>query len=350
MSRATLPRRVLTASAVAGAVAGGAAAALYGAARFATARLRAIPDDPGAERLLAEPVWVSRRLASFDGGTINVVDREPPTGAARRQATFVLSHGVTLSVRTWLLQLDALPAAGFRTIAFDHRGHGASELGAGGHSVSNLADDVRGVLEGLDLHDVVLVGHSMGGIAVQSFVARFPHVASERLAGLVLLSTLARSPGGSQAARVNRLTERLARRTPDTTALWAAPNLGLLLARFGFGSDPKPSHVELVRRMMLDCSADTRAGAPRSLIGFDLADALASIAVPTMVVCGTADLITPLRESQRMASAIPSARLEVLAGGGHMLMLERAAALDALLTGFAVEVTTPAARHRESSA
>src|SRR4029450_5469791 len=97
-----------------------------------------------------------------------------------------------LSVRTWVKQMESLPDAGFRTIAFDHRGHGASSVGEGGHTLDTLAEDVRTVVEGLDLHDAVLVGHSMGGVAIQLFCLRHPEIAAERVAGIVLLSSLSR--------------------------------------------------------------------------------------------------------------------------------------------------------------
>lgn len=331
-------RRAARVAGIAGAILGAGAAAGYGITRAGARRLRAHTDDPDAQRLLEEPVWVSRTIPSFDGGTINVVDRAPPEGVERQPITFVLSHGVVLSVRTWLRQLDGLPAAGFRTIAFDHRGHGASQLGTAGHSIQNLAEDFRAVVEQLDLHDVVLVGHSMGGIAVQSFMMTHAEIAKERVAGLVLLSSLAKTVGGSRAAQMNQLAERVIRRTPDTTRIWAAPNLGLVLTRLGFGREPRPSHVELVRRMMADCDWQTRTAAPRSLIGFDLTDGLERIAVPTLIICGTHDAITPVWESQAMQRAIPGARLELLEGGGHMLMLERTAEVDRLLVDFAREV------------
>jgi len=63
----------------------------------------------------------------------------------------------------WAKQFASFPAAGFRAVAFDSRGHGESRAGSTGHSLDNLADDLRTVLEELDLRDVVLVGHSMGG-------------------------------------------------------------------------------------------------------------------------------------------------------------------------------------------
>ena len=134
----------------------------------------------------------------------------------------LLSHGVTLSVRTWAKQLDALAAAGFRVIAFDHRGHGESTVGTAGHGIEQLAHDMRSVIEGLDLHDVVIVGHSMGGIAAQSFCIHHPDLARARVAGIVLLSSLARSPLGANP-RVARLLSQMVNRLPDGAAALARP-------------------------------------------------------------------------------------------------------------------------------
>ena len=141
-------------------VAAGLAGAVYTGQRAAASRLRHRPDGDAA-RALDAPIYVDRRLDAFDGGSIYLVEsgEGPP---------IVLSHGVTNSIRSWFYQLESLPEAGFRTIAFDHRGHGGSNVGTAGHSLANLAEDMRSVVEGLDLRDAVLVGHSMGGVAVQA--------------------------------------------------------------------------------------------------------------------------------------------------------------------------------------
>jgi pimeloyl-ACP methyl ester carboxylesterase len=249
---------------------------------------------------------------------------------------------VTLSVRTWFYQLEQLPRDGFRVLAFDHRGHGDSVAGDSGHSLENLGEDLRSVLVGLDVRDAVLVGHSMGGVAVQQFVTTFPDIARERVRGIVLLSTLARAPFAGHTARFERRLDGLVSRLPDSTALWNARNLGFVLTRFGFGKDPKPSHVELVRRMMADCSDETRRLAPYALVGLDLSDAIAKIDLPTLVIGGTADLLTPAAEAARIARLIPDARLELIAGGGHMLMLERTDDVNRLITDFAREVQSNA--------
>ena len=315
---------------------GGVAGLAYGLQRLAATRMRRAPDGD-ARRALDAPGYLDHRLETHDRGTIYVVERgdelDPP---------IVLSHGVTLSVRTWFHQLEELPKEGFRTIAFDHRGHGRSVLGQEGHSLENLGRDVKTVLEGLDLHGAVLVGHSMGGVAVQSFVTRFPEVAAERVAGIVLLSTLAYTPFGSRSTRTKARLERISKRAPDAQLLWDAPNLGFLAARVGFGKNPHPSHVELVRTMMSECPPETRRDAPRVLVGLDLTRELPNVRIPTLVVGGTADVLTPSFEARRIAGLIPGARLELLRGGGHMLMLERTDELDRLIVDFAREVRAQA--------
>ncbi len=235
---------------------GGLAGAAYVAQRTAARRMKRAPDD-GAQRALDAPMYLDHRLETYDRGSIYVVE----TGD-RDNPPIVLSHGVTLSVRTWFHQLEELPKEGFRTIAFDHRGHGQSVLGDAGHSVENLAKDVKTVVEGLDLRDAVLVGHSLGGVAVQSFVIRYPEIAAERVAGIVLLSTLARTVLGSRSTRTKARIEKLTGVVPDVQWFWEGPNIGFLAARVGFGKYARPSHVELVRRMMAECPAETRRDTP----------------------------------------------------------------------------------------
>ena len=194
----TKRRAGIAAAAIAGA--GGLA---VGLPKIVARRMRNRPDGEARE-VLVTPIYESATLPSHDGGTIHVV-------IAGSGPPIVLSHGVTLSVRTWVRQLETLPAQGFRVVAFDHRGHGHSQVGESGFSVDNLGDDVRSVVERLDLRDAVLVGHSMGGIAVQSFLLRHPEVAAERIKGVVLLSTLGRVPlSGPRAAGLRSLINHLA--------------------------------------------------------------------------------------------------------------------------------------------
>ena len=319
-----------------------AGATAYGLELLAVARIHRVPDaDPDA--VLVPIAWAERSLPSHDGGTINLVDTGEAVSSNVRSnlaeplPTLVFSHGVTLSIRTWVRQIDTFAREGFRVVAFDHRGHGGAALGRNGFGVTDIGDDIDTLLEVLDLNKVILIGHSMGGIAAQSYLVRHREAANRRVCGLVLLSTLPSAMSGSQAARFGKVVERVTRRTPDSTRLWAHPHLGLLLARFGFGRDPRASDVELVRQMMLECDRKTRVEGPRSLIGFDLVRELGSISQPTLVIGGTADVITPPHDSQRMHDAIVGSELILFEGGGHMLMLERYREVNEAIRSFALK-------------
>ncbi|HZP31195.1 MAG TPA: alpha/beta hydrolase [Acidimicrobiia bacterium] len=321
-------RRVGVATGVAAGVAAGVAGTLYGTERAVVRGLRRRP-DPDSGTLGALVFDEARRLPSHDGGSIF-------TAARGDGPTVLLSHGVTLTSRVWVKQFAELPERGVRVVAFDHRGHGDSLVGDTGHSVSNLGWDVRTVVEGLDLRDVVVVGHSMGGIALQAFAIEHPAVLRERVAGIVLLSTMARTPVVGRRV-VRPVAEQLVGGF-DLAAFMARPELGTALARIGFGRDPQSSHVELTRQLLASCPPETTRLATAALIGLDLTPDLPSIDVPTIVACGTRDRLTPYAESRRMAELIPGARLETFIDAGHMLMLERTERFDRMVLDFVREV------------
>jgi pimeloyl-ACP methyl ester carboxylesterase len=336
------PKALKRTGLVAGATAGAFGLA-YATERALVARLRHRVDPDAGTSL--EPVFdAARVLDSHDGGTIYTISRgEGPV--------VVFCHGVTLSSRVWAKQFESFPAAGFRAVAFDSRGHGESRAGATGHSLDNLADDLRTVLEALDLRDALLVGHSMGGMAAQAFVIRHPDVVDERVCGLVLLSTSARN-FVSDARRVRGAVSKVINLGPDVGTFMRQRNLGLLLARIGFGDDPNPSNVEATREMLAACDKQTTREAASALLELDLTEDLPNVRLPTLVVVGSADALTPPRDSRRIAELVPGSRLVEYEGAGHMLMYERTDELDALVMAFADECQAgdaPRADERASS-
>ena len=96
--------------------------------------------------------------------------------------------------------------------------------------------------------------------------------------------------------------------------------------------------------MMRECPPETRLDAPRALIGLDLTAELPHVQIPTLVIGGTADVLTPPAQAAPDRDADPGARLEMIPGGGHMLMLERTDELDRLIVDFAREVGAAAER------
>lgn len=284
--------------------------------------------DPDVGRLGTLPFDEARHLPAPDGGHLF-------TTAHGHGPTFLFVHGFAMTSRVWTKQFRDLPRAGIRTLAFDHRGHGASTATLADTSVDNLADDIRVVVEGLDLRDSVAVGHSLGGMALLAFVVRYPEVAAARLRGVVLVSTAARLG----VAHVPLLGRAL---VPFTSGFvhsgaWARPDWSRAAARLLFGRDPVPSQVDLVRVLLASAREETVIGCAQALTSFDLTGQLGRVALPTLVVNGTADLLTTPGDARRLARGIPGARLELVSGAGHMVMLEQAERLGALLCGFARE-------------
>jgi pimeloyl-ACP methyl ester carboxylesterase len=318
-------RRVLKTLGVTAGIAAGAAGSAYVAQRAALAAIRRRP-DPDAGTLGGVEFDESWRFPSHDGGRVF-------TMARGHGAPILLSHGVTITSRVWVKQFRSLPREGVRVVAFDHRGHGASTVGDSGYSLDNLAADLRTVIEALDLRDAILVGHSMGGVAVQAFALRHPEVLHERVRGLVLVSTLAKT-SVSASRQLRCVAERVAGGF-DLRKVMARPNLGSMFSRIGFGREPLASHVELNREMLASCDTTTARQATTALLGLDLTAELSRLDLPTLVLGGTADVITPPSESRRLAELIPGARLHQFPGAGHMLMLERSEEFDRLLIGFA---------------
>ena len=302
----------------AGVGAGLAAAAAFGAAR----RHR---NDVLDLAELALPNDLETIAVTVDDGSII---QGVAAGAGR---PIVLLHGVTLSVATWPFQIAALRKE-FRVIALDARGHGLSQLQGTLSGLDRMASDVAQVLSQLDLRDAIVVGHSMGGMITQQMVLDFPDLARERIAGTILLSTAA-APG--QGVPFASSTTR--RWRPGSRAGRAAlppGEVGFALARLALGAKADPRFVAHTRNM-------TSAVSPRALshvlpyvVGFDVRARLKDYPVPALVLTGSRDLLTPPRLGRELARRIPGATFEVVPGGGHMLMLERADWLNERIATF----------------
>jgi len=251
-------------------------------------------------------------LAGLDGASLFVTQSGPADGPV-----VVLPHCWTGSRHVWSPVARRLVAAGCRVVRWDQRGHGASVAGDLGHTVEALGGDLAVVLTELDLRDVVLGGHSMGGMTIESAAAHHPDVFAERVRGIVLVSTAAnglRNP-------VNKFTPQLVAHRHVGRA-FASPRVGKRLVRATFGKTAHPHHLEATRADFAATPPGVRADFARTMSEMDLRDGIASIAVPTTILVGSRDTLTPVPLSRAMAAAIPDAELRVLPGFGHMLPFE----------------------------
>ncbi len=302
-------------------VAGGAGL-LYLLQRAAARRWRASADELAAAGLSLPADLRHRFVATSDGGRIHVVERgEGPT--------FVLVHGIMLTVATWAPQLRGLNG---RIVAISQRGHGQSRAGSEGYTLERLAADLAEVLDDLDVRDAVLVGHSMGGMVSLLLALSRPEELARHVRRLVLVAT---TPGPIVAPRLAALAAAAATHAlsgaerrgrgplPRAATVWAS--------RTAFGASASRPDVELLRGMLDSMSPGPLAALLPHLLAFDVRDRLGAIALPVHVVVGNRDVLTPQREARKIAEGVPGARLTVLAGCGHMVMLERAEALRDLL-------------------
>lgn len=282
-------------------------------------------DDP-----LGLPATTEIHVTAPDGARLQGHRCGDPSGP-----TVLLVHGYIESVEFWAPVVRRLVEAGLDVVIVDQRGHGCSERGTAPFDTDTLAGDVRAWAEGLDLRDAILVGHSMGGVSAMAFTGTLPEIAAARLRGQVLVATLAFPEPlfglpdiRVDARRVVGLLERVMR--------WET--LALLSVSRVFGTWPTRKALEATRQGIVRTDRQTRIDAMAMLRAFDLRPVLGSIDLPTVVVAGTHDQLTPLAGNELIAELIPGARLEVLPGMGHMLMFE---APDAV-TDAIVQATKPA--------
>lgn len=306
---------------------------------------------------------VHHELTADDGGTIHVVERG-------RGPVLLLLHGVMLNSELWVHQLSDL-AARHRVVAVDLRGHGRSvpgdagfrapgergdpgELreaapmaaaGRGAPGIVRLAADVRTVVEALDLHDALLVGHSMGGmVALQLLVGMSDEERHHRFRGVVLVSTTAGPfvtlPGWSRLASVTAPMSSRALLVAERAGASSLPaeDLRWWLTRIGFGPEPAAAQVRFVEQMHRHASLSTFSSLLASLAVFDLSSRLEELDLPGLVVVGSRDRLTAARHARRMAAALPRAELVELPRCGHMPMLERRNEFSRLLEEFCAKV------------
>jgi len=260
------------------------------------------------------PRWPNGTVTTVttDDGAELLVESTGPTAAP----AVVLVHGLTGDHHSLGPIADVLLAQGFRVVGVNQRGHGGSSVGSEGFGPARQGTDVGQVLATLDLRDVTLVGHSMGGVAAMSLLTLAPDAGADRVGSLVLVATLADSMSADREAslKIEGTTfYRRLRRNPDVSAA---------IGRWIFG--PTPSRAELAEALEVSgrCPEETAIGAALGLVDYDIRGLLADIDTPTIVVCGTRDIVTRHRENQAIADVIPGAQFRSVEGAGHMVVWE----------------------------
>lgn len=352
------PKRSRTLRAVAWGA--GTAAALVAAGvaaeRLAVRRLRARHDPEADEPVGTLPPDDLGRVRSFDGTELRVRAAGPTDAPA-----LVFVHGITLDLTTWYYQWRTFSDR-YRCVLYDQRAHGGSGRPPNGDfTLTATGHDLRAVLDAAAPDGpVVLIGHSLGGMAILAFADLFPEEMRRRVAGVVLADTAAsdvlREAFGALGATVGRGLRRLG--TRYRSRMDAAERLQGAVRRFGvdlsylvaratnFGPDASPSHIEHVTRISMAAPAEVWVHTLQDVLEIDLRHVLERITVPALVVVGDRDMVTPKTSAQALRSALPDARAVVITRAGHLSMMEQHERFDEVLGGFLAEVLPPRRRSR----
>lgn len=281
--------------------------------------------DPGEPPPPVPPGTEHRFVGGATGSRLHLLE----LGAGR---PVLFLHGVTLAATIWSGQLAAL-AGDFRVLALDLTGHGRSEAGPGTLRLDGVAADVVAVLETLGLEDVVLVGHSMGGMAALSALLD-SGAARERVGALALLATSGGPmlPGPLWPAVARGVGVLAAASTRDRGRPAGPIGDGeWFRARLPFGRRPSSAQVEEAALLARATPPATLEGLVSDILAFDRHARLSELQLPAAVLVGTHDRLTPPRHARALAAGLVDARLEELPGAGHLLMWERPAAVEAML-------------------
>lgn len=236
----------------------------------------------------------------------------------------VFLHAFPLNRTMWDPQLGALVAE-YRCIAIDMRGLGESAP-APPYSVDRYADDVAGVLDALQIERAVIVGLSMGGYVAFALWRRH----QRRVRAMVLADTRATPDTIEMATRRRELIELAEEQ--GSTAVANAQIAGLVGKTT---REKRPDIYDATHRMIAQAPLEGVIGGLEALMSRpDSTETCGTITVPTLVVVGDEDAITPPKEMRRMQQAIPGSRMEILQQAGHLSSLERPAAFNTVVTEF----------------
>jgi pimeloyl-ACP methyl ester carboxylesterase len=303
---------------------------------------RAVARDPQWELLRSPLAGDPVTVLSADGTELHVEVFGP-----LEAPTFVLAPGWTEELQIWDLLTRGLLGRGFRVVSYDPRGQGLSDCSRGlDQSIERYGEDLAAVLGatcgGRD--DVIVAGHSMGGMSLVAWAAGTD--VSEHARAVALISTgvsglvddLALLPSSiPMQTRRAILTPLLAGDQPMVA--YSTPLSRAINRHVMFGPDATAAHMAFIEPMIWRMHGKLRAAAAVTMRELNISAALARVDVPALVVVGENDRLTPPVHARRMVAALPRvAEFVQLPRTGHMTPVERPAELEHALVALAESV------------
>ena len=237
----------------------------------------------------------------------------------------VLVHGYPFNRSLWTEQVSAL-ADRYRVVALDLRGHGESEASTGASTMKLMAQDIAALMDELQIDRAVIGGLSMGGYVTLAFYQLFP----ERVEKLLLADTRAQADTDeAKATRADQVQQILA---DGMTGIVNAMLPKLLSPET---VSKQPEIVKRVRDMMMHTTPEGAVGALRGMAEReDQTARLTQINVPTLIVVGKEDPITPVADSEKMHERIAGSQLVVIENASHVSNIEQPQQFNRALKDF----------------
>ena len=256
---------------------------------------------------------------------------EPYVIEAGRGPAVVLLHAFPLNASMWAAQREALGER-YRVLCPDQRGFGGTQLGHDEPSLDEVADDVVAMLDARKVDTFVLGGLSMGGYVAMAILRRHP----DRVGGLILADTKAAADPPEAAANRRRIADAVIE--AGTSALLLDEVLPKLT-----GTTTKEQRALVqgrVKALVERAPAYAVAWAQRAMAARpDSFETLAGVTVPTLVVVGEEDELSPLADAQAMADAVPGAKLVTIPNAGHLTAVEAPEEFNAAVLEFLAAAT-----------
>jgi 4,5:9,10-diseco-3-hydroxy-5,9,17-trioxoandrosta-1(10),2-diene-4-oate hydrolase len=312
---------------------------------------------PGGEAAAYGPVgrspWLDidwrahQRWVVLDGQPVNTIELGPQAGAAQETESqpLVFVHGLSGCWMNWLEQLPVL-ARRHRVVTLDLPGFGYSPMPRHDRPASELtiagyARLLDRLLDELGIDAAAVVGNSMGGFVAAELAIAFPR----RVERLVLISAAGVSTAGNHATTRALPSLRRLETVLAGTSAWVASKSDTVARRarlrdalmYVVARHPARLPATLVAEQLRGAGKPGFLQALQSILDYDIRERLPEIACPTLIVWGDRDRLIPVRDADVFEQLIPGSRKVIFENTGHVAMLERPAAFNALLADFLAE-------------
>lgn len=233
-----------------------------------------------------------------------------------------LLHPLASDSGVWAPQIKAILQRGFRCLRMDFRGHGGTPFGPEAVTLDVLVDDAHGVIDALGLSQVHLVGLSVGGVVAQGLALKY----GDRFKSLALSDCLSESvpqakPVWQERQAAVRKLGGLAQMADGMLSKWVDESF----------AQRDPATWKALRGTLAATSVEGFCAMADIMQDFGFADALPSLKLPTLVMCGQDDELSPPPLVRRIADLVPGARFELIEGGKHFPNVDKAERFNELL-------------------